>query len=108
MKLEPAARTISSLARMGTYRYFSTFYICRVGIEPSRWTELERVLMELGEQLSQQSRIVWGVSALPAHGLVVRALSVTGWEIATHLPDFWRAAKWFLYNREAVLPRKVY
>jgi urease accessory protein len=108
MKIEPAQRSIFSLARLGAYRYFSTFYICRVGIEPLRWLQLEKQLGELAEQLSQPSRIVWGVSPLRAHGLVVRALSIGGREITTRLPDFWRAAKRFLYDRDAVLPRKVY
>jgi urease accessory protein len=108
MKIEPGQRSTFSLARLGAYRYFSTFYICRVGIEPSRWLELEKLLAELAEQLSQPSRIVWGVSPLRSHGLVVRSLSGSCWDITTCLPDFWRAAKRFLYDREAVLPRKVY
>ena len=108
MRIEPARRSIFSLARLGAYAYFSTFYICRAGIESSRWLELEKLLGELAGQLSRPSRIVWGVSPLRAHGLVVRALSVSGREITRHLPDFWRAAKRFLYDREAVLPRKVY
>jgi urease accessory protein len=108
MKIEPAERAIFSLARLGAYRYFSTFYICRVGIERSRWLELEKLLGELAERFSQPSRIIWGVSPLRAHGLVVRALSASGQEITTRLSDFWRAAKRFLYDREAVLPRKVY
>ena len=108
MRIEPASRSIFSLARLGAYAYFSTFYICRAGIGSSRWSELERLLVELAEQLSRPSKTVWGVSPLRAHGIVVRALSVSGSEIARHLPDFWRAAKLFLYDREAVLPRKVY
>jgi urease accessory protein len=108
MKIEPGERAIFSLARLGAYRYFSTFYICRVGIEPSRWLELEKLLGALAEQLSQPSRIVWGVSTLRAHGLVVRALSGSLGNITTYLPDFWRAAKRFLYDRDALLPRKVY
>jgi len=108
MKIEPARRSIVSLARWGAYRYFSTFYICRAGIEPSRWLELEKLLGELAEQLSQPSETVWAISPLRAHGLVVRALSVGGKEITTRLPEFWRVAKRFLYDREAVLPRKVY
>jgi urease accessory protein len=108
MKIEPAERSIFSLARLGAYRYFSTFYICHVGIEPSRWLELEKLLSELAGQLSRPSKTVWGISPLRAHGLVVRALSVGGMEINTRLPDFWCAAKRFLYDREAVLPRKVY
>ncbi len=108
MKIEPARRSVFSLARLGPYRYVATFYVCRVGVESSRWSELENLLNELAGPLSQPSQIVWGVSPLRAHGLVVRALSVSGRHITEHLPDFWRAAKRFLYSREAVLPRKLY
>ena len=108
MKIEPAKRPASSLARLGAYRYFSTFYICRVGVEQSRWLELEKLLGELAEELSGTSRIVWGVSLLRAHGLVVRALSVRGLDTLAGLLRFWRAAKRFLYDRDAVLPRKIY
>src|SRR5882672_2586804 len=90
MRIEPARRSIFSLARLGAYAYFSTFYICRVGVESSRWLELEGLLGELAGQLSRPSEIVWGVSPLRAHGLVVRALSVSGREIIQRLPDFWR------------------
>ena len=88
--------------------YLSSFYICRTGIEPERWRELEKQLATLGDESSQPSRIVWGVSLLRAHGVVLKALSVKGRDIAARLPDFWRAAKQFLYDREAVLPRKIY
>ena len=108
MRIEPARRSTSSLARLGAYAYFSTFYICRVGVESSRWLELEKLLGELAEQFSRPAKIVWGISPLRAHGVVVRALSVSGREISKRLPEFWRAAKLFLYDREAVLPRKVY
>jgi urease accessory protein len=108
MRIEPASRSIFSLARLGVYAYFSTFYICRAGIESSRWAELERLLVELAEQLSRPAKVVWGISCLRAHGVVVRALSVSGSEITKRLPDFWRVAKLFLYDRKAVLPRKVY
>src|SRR5882672_3758634 len=108
MRIEPARRSTSSLARLGAYAYFSTFYICRVGVESSRWLELEKLLGELAEQFSRPAKIVWGVSPLRADGVVVRALSASGMEITHRLPYFWRAAKLFLYEREAVLPRKVY
>jgi urease accessory protein len=108
MRIEPTKRSMFSLARLGAYRYFSTFYICRAGIQSSRWAEVERLLVELAAQLSRPAKVVWGVSRLRADGLVVRALSVSGREISLHLPDFWRAAKLSLYDREAVLPRKVY
>src|SRR5258706_620340 len=108
MRIEPARRSTSSLARLGAYAYFSTFYICRVGVDSSRWLELEKLLGELAEQFSRPATIVWGVSPLRADGVVVRALSVNSREITMGLPEFWRAAKLFLYDRPAVLPRKVY
>lgn len=107
VKLEPARSPLSSLVRMGRYRYFSTFYICRVGLAASRWLALEKQLAELALELSARSEILWGVSTLPAHGLVVRALSVKGRTVTSGLIAFWEAAKLQLYGRKAVPPRKV-
>src|SRR6267378_238589 len=61
MRIEPSRRSIFSLARLSAYAYFSTFYICRVGIESSRWVVLEGLLGELAGQFSRPSKIVWGV-----------------------------------------------
>ena len=36
---------------------------------------------------------VWGVSTLPAHGVVVRGLGVTQRKLAAGLPIFWSAAR---------------
>lgn len=108
IKLEPTKRSLFSLARFGSYRHLSSLYICRTGIGPERWLELEKRLAVLVEESSQPAKIVWGVSPLRADGLVVKALSVKGRDIASRLPTFWRAAKRFLYDKEAVLPRKIY
>jgi urease accessory protein len=108
IKLEPQERPLSSPVRLGPYHYFSTFYICRVGVEAARWTALEKHLAELAQQLSHAPETLWGVSTLRAHGLVVRALSLNGRSIAAGLLDFWRAARLQLYGRTAVPPRKVY
>jgi urease accessory protein len=89
LRLEPGKVGLDALARLGPYRYFSSFYICRVG------------LTRPGESL-------WGISTLPAHGLVVRALCQTGRELAPGLFAFWQAAKRALYQQEARLPRKIY
>ena len=106
--LEPARRPLDSPLRLGPYRYLSSFYVCRAGVEPRRWLELEATLSELARRLSSAGRVLWGVSALRAHGLLVRALGVKGWDIQTGLPDFWQAAKSYLYGRAATPPRKVY
>lgn len=107
MNLAPSERLLSSPLRLGPFRYFSTFYICRAGVEPRPWLELEARLRELARRLSS-SGAKWGVSALSAGGLVVRALCVKGWDIQTGLPEFWQAAKASLYGRDANPPRKIY
>jgi urease accessory protein len=108
IRLEPAKRPLSSPARLGPYRYFSTFYICRVGLEEKRWLALETELAQLAARLSRPQAITWGVSTLPAHGLVVRALSVQGRDIAPGLQAFWHTAKLRLYGRASIAPRKIY
>ena len=105
--LNPSLRPLSSMARLGPYRYFSSFYICRAGIDGRAWQGLETSLREIAQQLSSPV-IIWGLSTLPAHGIVVRALSLNGREIASGLVAFWRVAKQLLYGRDAVIPRKIY
>lgn len=108
MKIEPQHRTPSSLTRLGAYPYFCSFYICKVGLEPAYWLHMEQRLSVLAQQLSRPEEIHWGVSTLVAHGLVVRAVSRQGREIATGLLAFWREAKFALYGQEAIPPRKIY
>jgi urease accessory protein len=108
MKIEPRYRAPSSLTRLGAYPYFCSFYICKAGLEPTRWLQMERQLSMLAQKMSHPEKIHWGVSTLVAHGLVVRAVSRQGREIATGLLAFWREAKFALYGQEAIPPRKIY
>jgi urease accessory protein len=105
--LDPGARPLASPARLGPYRYFSSFYVCRVGASESTWRALEKHLRELAGRLSSPV-IIWGLGRLPAHGLVVRALSQNGRDIPSGLISFWRVAKQVLYGQDAVIPRKIY
>jgi urease accessory protein len=107
-QLEPMRQALASTARMGIYRYMTSFYICRVGLESARWIALEKGLQEIACTLSVPGQTLWGVSTLAAHGLVVRALSLHGHNLARGLQTFWCEAKRFLYGREAIAPRKVY
>ena len=108
IRLEQAIRNLSSLTRLGPYRYFCSFYVCKVGVDAKVWQGLERLLGEVAQQLSCPHDVSWGVSTLVAHGLVVRGVSKEGRTIATGLPAFWKTAKLALYGREATLPRKIY
>jgi urease accessory protein len=105
--LEPALRPLTSSTRLGPYTHFCTFYICRVGLDASRWTQLERELAEMAQEISSQETL-WGVSTLPAHGLVIRALSKQGRTLQQQLPNFWHKARTALYGRSATMPRKIY
>lgn len=108
LNLEPHCRALSSLARLGPYSHFCSFYICRVGLEAVHWSTLEKELGALAQELSRPGEISWGVSTLVAHGLVMRAVSRQGRDIPPGLLAFWRAAKRYLYDEEPVPPRKIY
>jgi len=108
LRLEPALRPLNAAARLGPYRYLTSFYICQPGREAVQWLRLETALLELAQQLSQPGEVIWGVSTLPAHGLIVRGLSQTHPSIVTGLLTFWQNAKQALYGRPAVPPRKIY
>jgi urease accessory protein len=108
LKLEPAKQQLASSVRFGMYRYYSSFYICKVGLDSATWLRLEQDLSATAQQLSVPGVVSWGVSTLVAHGLVVRALSVGGKDISAGLLTFWYQAKMALYGREAHPPRKMY
>ncbi len=108
LRLQPAVHPLTSMARMGAYRYFGAFYICRVGVPPAQWLALESELMALAQRLTQPNSVLWGVSTMPAHGLTIRALSLTNRAINEGFLQFWQQAKVALYGRNAIPPRKVY
>jgi urease accessory protein len=105
--LRPAKHEVSSLARLGPHRYTATFYICRVGLDASAWRATEDHLRGLTTELTRPGEILWGISSLVAHGLVVKCLARRGREVLPGLHALWREAKLYLYGREAVPPRKV-
>lgn len=107
-RLEPARCPLASPVRLGPYRTFASFAICRAGTPGGDWQALEGALAEIAEEFSRPGETLWGVSALPADGLLVRGLSRAGRAVAPGLVAFWRAAKERLYGRAPVLPRKIY
>jgi urease accessory protein len=106
--LRPQQDALISIVRLGHYRYFTTFYICRAGVPNAVWMTLEGALTELAVGMSRPGTVLWGVSTLTAHGLAVRGLSTNGLGIASGLMAFWKAAKQSLYGTKAIPPRKVY
>ncbi|HZT28582.1 MAG TPA: urease accessory protein UreD [Bryobacteraceae bacterium] len=107
VRLTPALDPPASWARLGPYQYFASFYICRVGLPQARWGTLEEQLSEHAAALTRLPDVLWAVSVLPEHGLAVRALARRGRLILPGLTALWNAAKYELYGREAIPPRKV-
>lgn len=101
------ADRLDSVARLGPFRHFASCYVCRAGEPPDYWRKLESELQKIADR-SSNSEVLWGVSSLRAHGLVIRGLGVSGRVLFEGLVEHWKAAKWFLCGRVATLPRKIH
>jgi urease accessory protein len=105
--LTPLSQRLDSIARLGPYRHFASCYVCRAGEPTSYWKTFETQMQIIADRLSS-SEILWGVTSLRAHGLVIRGIAIGGRALASGLVEFWKAAKWILCGRVATLPRKVH
>lgn len=105
--IEPRLHLVDSLARLGPFHHFASCYVCRAGRTASYWRAIESELQSFADRLSD-SEILWGVTTLRAHGLVIRGVARSGRRLSDGLIEFWKAAKWSLCGRVATLPRKVY
>jgi urease accessory protein len=103
----PILECMDSIARLGPFRHFASCYVCRAGERPPYWKSFEAQMQIMADQLSS-SEILWGVTSLRAHGLVIRGVAISGRALASGLVEFWKAAKWSLCGRVATLPRKVH
>jgi len=108
MRLEPGKKAIASSGRMGPYRYCATFYICKLGVDAELWLDLESQLRTTVPDLPRLEETRWGISTLKAHGLMIRCLAKQGCDATSGLFCLWDAAKFALYGRHAVRPRKTY
>ena len=105
--LTPLTQRLDSIARLGPFRHFASCYVCRAGEPPAYWKTFETQMQIVADRLSS-SEILWGVTSLRAHGLVIRGVAISGRALASGLVEFWKAAKWILCGRVATLPRKVH
>jgi urease accessory protein len=105
--LTPLVQRLDSIVRLGPFRHFASCYVCRSGEPPAFWKSFEAQMQIIADQLSS-SEILWGVTSLRAHGLVIRGVAINGRALASGLVEFWKAAKWSLCGRVATLPRKVH
>jgi urease accessory protein len=105
--LSPRGESVASPARLGSFRYFATFYICAVDREASAWRATEEHIRELTAEFTKPGESLWGVSTVLAHGLVVRCLARHGRDVVSGLHAVWNRAKVRLHGCEAIPPRKV-
>jgi len=105
--IEPLLRPVDSIARLGPFRHFASCYVCRAGEPLAYWRTFESEMLQVADRLSTPE-ILWGVTSLRAHGLVIRGVAVSGRQLANDLVEMWKAAKWYLCGRVAAVPRKVH
>jgi len=105
--VEPLLRGVGSIARLGPFRHFASCYVCKAGQPAPFWRSFENRLQEIADRISNPE-ILWGVTSLRAHGLVIRGVSVNGRPLAEGLIELWKAAKWQLCGRLATIPRKIH
>jgi urease accessory protein len=107
VRIEPRKHSAQSFGRLGPYRTWATFCIARVGLSTAEWLALEQELREQALPLSKHGQTLWAISALPAHGVMVRGVAVHGRHVLPGLQALWQTAKRRLYGCDAVPPRKV-
>ncbi len=105
--LTPLTQRLDSIARLGPFHHFASCYVCRAGEPPSYWRSFESQMQNVADQLCGPE-VIWGVTSLRAHGLVIRGLANSGRSLASVFVEMWKAAKWILCGRVATLPRKVH
>jgi urease accessory protein len=105
--IQPALRRVDSIARLGPFRHFASCYVCRAGESSAYWRSFESEMGQVADRLSKPE-ILWGVTSLQAHGLVIRGVAVSGRQLAGDLVEMWKAAKLYLCGRVAAVPRKVH
>lgn len=107
MQWNPGQGELSSIARLGKYRYLTSFMICRSSEDANTWIVLEQMLRQIAQERSN-ANAHWGATALVADGLLVRGLSQSGLHIMEDLICFWTSAKQYLCGRAALPPRRTY
>jgi len=105
--LTPALQRLDSIARLGPFHHFASCYVCRAGEPASYWRSFESQMKIVAGRFSGPE-ILWGVTSLRAHGVVIRGVAMSGRTLASGLVEMWKAAKWSLCGRVATLPRKVH
>jgi urease accessory protein len=104
--IEPKRWPVRAAARFGEANYLVTFVAMRAGMSAKEVSALEERLLAVIS--SAETGSFWGVSSLPAHGVLVRGMVSESVRIPATLHALWSAAKQQICDRAAVAPRKTY
>ena len=85
--LEPQIRALDSPARLGPFRHFASCYVCRAGEPAAYWRTIESELQHMAAQRDDPD-VLWGITSLRAHGLVIRGVAMSGRHFFTGLVEF--------------------
>lgn len=110
MLLEPSRWPIDTPARFGSNAYLVTFLAIHAGLSTLAMKELEQALLHALPPVAEEKlrQNYWGVTALQAHGVMVRGAIHAPSDIPAILLALWSAAKWQLCQQAVQAPRKTY
>lgn len=108
--LEPRRWLLQTPSTLASCRYLVTLIAMRAGSAAAELRALEETLQEVlnAAMTVPESNAFWGVTTLPAHGVMVRGLATSPIAIPGFISRLWSAAKQQLCGREAEAPRKTY
>ncbi|MDE1156515.1 MAG: urease accessory protein UreD [Acidobacteriaceae bacterium] len=108
--LEPRRWAMNSPGRYGfASSYLVTFLAVQAGASKIRLRALEAQLNELlAEHSDPQAGEMWGATALPAHGVMVRGAACSSLHLPALLQKLWTICKQDLMGRAVTPPRKTY
>ena len=105
--IAPLLRIPAAISRLGPFHHFASCYVCQAGAPAGYWRKFEAELQPLADRLSGPE-VLWGVTSLKAHGLVFRGVALSGRCLSEGLIELWKAAKWAICGRAAIIPRKIH
>ncbi len=109
--VEPQRCSPFKPSRFGSYTYLVTFVALRIGSTSFEIASLEENLAPIifdQDREGEKQDSMWGVSTLPAYGVLVRGLLSSPVKIPCLLHSLWSVAKRQLCAGVAVAPRKTY
>lgn len=112
LQLTPANISVGSSTALGGYPYLVTFLALRAGAEEKEVLALQEELLAI-LQVNNDSRSLrpdelWGITRLPAYGLMVRGVATHSPLLLPRLRQLLAICKPRLCGRRATPPRKTY